>query len=448
MHPSLLKNLELHLPGKYQLGAAAERELNQGLWNGCAQSSTLISVECSSADDVQAAVRIAGEANLKVSVLSGGHDWVGRAVSDGGMTLDLRAMCSVKSGGDANILTVEGGAVVKDALDGLPHGFAFVSGVHTKVGVSGLTLGGGYGKLNYRHGLAADALRQADVVLADGSKVIASTQSHPDLFWALRGAGKNFGVVIAMQFEIFPAVQLLNGVFFIPLDCSRQALREVQNILDEAGGDLSIFSSFTEVPESGFGLLLELLCVDEKKKGADYAQRLERLRGVKTVKKEWVEYTKIFDESGNNLWPAGRGYMMDSYNILRLEDDTIDSIVELAYNAPTPRNCIMPHDFHGASTGVGAHSTAFPLRCNHFNMQIVASWDPADSDAAQKGKAWVTNARQQMTPLSFHGGYPAVLGLECGQRARLFYGDHIDKLKVIKNSYDPGNMFAAEFGVF
>ncbi|KPY72689.1 FAD-binding oxidoreductase [Pseudomonas syringae] len=448
MHPSLLSNLDLHLQGKYRLGASAERDLHQGLWNGTADSNTVVLVKCSSSDDVQAAVRIAGEADLKVSVLSGGHDWVGRAVSHGGMTLDLRAMHSAVRGEELNILKVEGGAVVKDALEVLPHGFAFVSGVHTKVGVSGITLGGGYGKLNYRYGLAADALRQADVVLADGSKVSASAQSHQDLFWALRGAGKNFGVVTAMQFEIFPTVKVLSGVFFVPLDCSRQALREVQSILDDAGGDLSIFSSFTEVPESGFGLLLELLWADEEERGADYVERLETLPNVKVVKKEWVEYKQIFDESGDSAWPAGRGYKMDSHNIPRLGAEVIDAIVELAYDVPSPRTCIMLHDFHGVAAEVGAQATAFPLRRNHFNMQVVASWDPEDSEAAQKGSAWIVKARQQMEPLSFYGGYPAVLGLECAQRARLFYHNHMDRLKVIKNTYDPGNMFAADFGIF
>ncbi|MCD5994261.1 FAD-binding oxidoreductase [Pseudomonas sp. CDFA 602] len=448
MLPSLLDDLELHLAGKYQLGDSAEQHLHRGLWNGSARASTAVLVECASCEDVQAAVRIAKAAELKVSVLGGGHDWVGRAISPNGMTLDLRKMNSVEAGTEPNRLNVGGGALVKDALGGLPSGSAFVAGVHTKVGVAGLALGGGYGKLNYRYGLAADALREAEVVLADGSKVIASQQHHADLFWALRGAGKNFGVVTAMQFEIFPVVKVLSGVFFVPLECARAALHEVQKILDEAGSDLSIFSSITDVPESGFGLLLELLWADDEERGASYSMRIEKLPEVKVIKKAWMEYKQIFDESGDALWPPGRGYRMDAYNISRLETEVINAIIQLARDAPSPRYCIMLHDFHGLAADVDVHATAFPLRRNHYNMQIVASWDPEDADAAEQGHEWIMKARQQIKPSSVYGGYPAVLDLECAPRARLFYRDNLDRLKVIKNTYDPGNMFAAAYGIF
>ncbi|WP_198157523.1 FAD-binding oxidoreductase [Methylobacterium nodulans] len=405
-------------------------------------------MECLTASDVENAVRIASDYNAHVSVMGGGHDWTARSVCRNGITLDLRSLNKTRVNRERATLSIEGGAIVQNVLDCLPDDMAFVAGVHSQVGVSGLTLGGGYGKLNSRFGLAADTLQRAEVVLADGTNIVASADENPDLFWALRGAGKNFAILTSAEFALFPLEKVLNAKVFIPLAQARASLRVVQDILDEAGDNLSTFSAFTAVPNQGFGLVLEPLWSGRKQRGEHYLGLLSRLEGATVLVKSWVVYRDIYDASSDAAWPDGQGYRMDAHNIARLTPEVIDVTVECARRSPSEKNCIMLHDFRGAAARVPTEATAFPFRFNHFNMQIVARWEPGRSDEEAKGRQWIEHIRAVLNPLSTRGGYPSVLGLDSHDRARAFYGEAIEALTVIKRKYDLENRFSADFGLF
>ncbi|WP_155763051.1 FAD-binding oxidoreductase, partial [Mycobacterium colombiense] len=187
------------------------------IWNAAAQHRPALIVRPESSLDVQVAIRVARDRGMRLSVLGGGHDWAGRAVCDGGLVIDMSGMRSVTVDTRARVATVGGGVIAADLIEAVaPHGLVAATGNCGGVGMTGLTLGGGYGPLNGRFGLALDNLLGAEVVLADGRSVTADATHEPELFWALRGGGGNFGVVTSMRVRLHPLDQLIGGMIMFP----------------------------------------------------------------------------------------------------------------------------------------------------------------------------------------------------------------------------------------
>lgn len=447
MNVRIISELEKHFKGRVQTGHDAVQLLRTGLWNGIDEINNAVSVQCMGIADVQNAVRIAAEFKVPVSVLGGGHDWYRRSVSQEGITLDLRQMQQVSVCRANSVLTAAGGAIVKNAIDVLPEGYGLVTGVHTEVGLAGLALGGGYGKLNSRFGLVTDNLKKTEVVLADGTLVTASANENPDLFWALRGAGKNLGVLVTADFAIHRLSPVLTATVFIQPRCAQRGLLSLQEILDEAGERMSIFSTFSALPGKGPGLILEPLWTGDEAEGEKYIRRLSSLTGARMIKKSWSEYRDIYDSaSDQSSWPKGQGYRMDAFNLNRLDEETAGAVIECCMRMPSEQNCIMLHDFHSRAACIASDETAFPHRRSHFNMQIVASWQTAEQK--KEGNQWISQIQHLIEPFSDRGSYPAVLGPEGHERARKFYGNSLHKLQEIKKRFDPDNRFNAPYGLF
>lgn len=447
MRSRIISSLEKHIEGTIHSGHEAGQALRTGLWNGMEDVSAAISVRCASISDLQNAIRIAAEHDMPVSALGGGHDWYRRAVCPKGMTLDLRNMRHVSVSSESSTLTAAGGAIVENAIDVLPEGYALVTGVHTQVGLAGLALGGGYGKLNSRFGLVTDNLKKAEVVLGDGSLVTASEKENPDLFWSLRGAGKNFGVLASAEFAIHRLSPVLTATLFIKSEYALQGLRSLQTILDEAGDRLSVFSTFSALPGKGMGLILEPLWTGDETTGEMYIRQLSSLAGAALIKKSWSEYRDTYDSaSDRSSWPKGQGYRMDAFNLNRLDEETSGAVIECCRRMPSEQNCIMLHDFRGRASEITQEETAFSHRRDHFNMQIVARWQ-TDAEK-ERGDKWVSEIQNIIKPFNDSGSYPAVPGPEGQERARKFYGESLNKLQVLKKRFDPENRFSAPYGIF
>ncbi|MEM6159204.1 FAD-binding oxidoreductase [Erwinia sp. P6884] len=447
MNARIISKLEKHIEGHIHSGREAGQKLRTGLWNGIDEVNAALSVCCTGLSDLQNAIRIAAEYDMPVSVLGGGHDWYRRSVSQEGITLDLRAMRQVSVSRENSALTAAGGAIVKNAIDVLPEGYALVTGVHTQVGLAGLALGGGYGKLNARFGLVADNLRKAQVVLADGSLATVSEKENPDLFWALKGAGKNFGVLASAEFAIHRLSPVLSATLFIKPEYAQKGLRNLQEILDEAGDRLSVFSTFSALPGKGRGLILEPLWTGDEAAGEEYIRQLSSLPGASVVKKSWSEYRDIYDDaSDRSAWPKGRGYQMDAFNLNRLDEETAGAVIDCCLRMPSGQNCIMLHDFRGRAARVASDATAFSHRRDHYNMQIVAGWQ-TDAEKTQ-GNQWISEIQNIIAPFSDGSAYPAVTGSDGQERARKFYGESLNKLRVMKKRFDAGNRFNAPYGLF
>ena len=194
-------------------------------------------------------------------------------------------------------------------------------------------------------------------------------------------------------------------------------------------------------------MIAELLYAEADSVGEGFANRLANIEGAVAIKCERVAYRDIFDENGDAQWPKGQGYEMDSHNLAApLDAALIETVVELARQAPA-QCCIMLHDFHGEAANVPEDATAFAHRRDHFNMQVVARWDPEDAPAHQTAHGWLIDVRNAIRPYAERGGYPSVLGLDSHDRARQFYGANLTRVQQIKEQYDRTNRFAARFGI-
>lgn len=445
MHEDLLRDFRKHVAGRSSLGETASRTLEPHLWSAIANTKTVACVQCQTPQDVAMAVRIACDHGQNVSALGGGHDWVGRSVCRGGVTLDLRPLDTASFDATRGIMVAGGGALAGTALSCLPEDHAVVTGVSKGVGLTGLALGGGYGKLNSRFGLVTDTLQRVELVLDNGRLVNASENEYPDLFWALRGAGKNFGIVTSAEYATFSLPKVLTGKIFYPLRQSRAGLLMLQEALDQASDYLSIFASFLSVPDLGFGLVLEPLWTGDQSEGERLFDRISGNDFAITIERDWRCYRDVFDDQDGAA--KGQAYKMDAFNIPRLSEAFVDVVADLANASPSTDNTIMFHDFHGFAARMPSSSTAFLLREDHFNLQVVAGWAPDDPKGRRDAEIWLEQIRIEIGPFGQHGGYPAVLGYDHADHARDFYGPALESLQMCKKRYDPDNRFAAAFGL-
>ena len=305
---SLRDALQRSLSGSVQFDAEANRQIGASLWNADVAPDVLALVECRSAADVQQAVRVASDYGALISTLGGGHDWAGRAAGRGSITVDLRQLKAVELNRDRSAVTIGGGTLIDHVLAGIPDDLAIVTGTISTVGVTGLTLGGGYGKLNSSYGLALDTMTRAEVVLADGSIVVASDQDDAELFWALRGGGGNFGVVTSITLATHRLPRVLTGLIFVPLSSAKASLIDLQAILDDSGDELSVFAALMTVPSGDRGLILGPMWTGEEWAGERALQTLSGLQGAQTLAQGWSTYRATYDKKFEETWPKGRGY--------------------------------------------------------------------------------------------------------------------------------------------
>ncbi|MBV8103943.1 MAG: FAD-binding oxidoreductase [Hyphomicrobiales bacterium] len=443
---SLRDALQRSLSGSVQFDAEANRQIGASLWNADVAPDVLALVECRSAADVQQAVRVASDYGALISTLGGGHDWAGRAAGRGSITVDLRQLKAVELNRDRSAVTIGGGTLIDHVLAGIPDDLAIVTGTISTVGVTGLTLGGGYGKLNSRFGLALDTMTRAEVVLADGSTVVASEQDDAELFWALRGGGGNFGVVTSITLAAHQLRHVLTGTIFVPLSSAKASLVGLQAILDDSGDELSVFSALMTVPSGDRGLILAPMWAGGERAGERALQTLSGLQGAQTLAQGWSTYRATYNKKFEETWPKGRGYRMDAHNIQRLDDTTAEALVECAKAFRSNADCVMLHDFHGACARVAPEATAFPVRSEHFNVQVVTQWSmdrPRDGEAALQS---IEAVKEKLGPLAMRGGYTNILGPNESSRVRAFYGTAAQRLADVKRRYDPSDRFRFNTG--
>ena len=386
------------------VGADAAKRVKAALWNAAAIATPRALIVCQTVDDVQRAVGFAANNDVGISVLSGGHDWAGRAACPDGIVLDIRALNTVVHEAGSMTVRVGGGALTKELVVGLPLDVAAVTGTVSTVGVAGLLLGGGYGKLNSRFGLAIDTLRSADVVLADGSLVTASETTEQDLFWALRGGGGNFGVVTSLALDTFSVLSVLTATIVVPLALARPALLQLQEIIDQSPDELSVLSAILTVPEAGVVLMLAPLWSGAEAPGEMWIDKLASIDGAKTVARAWSNYRGTFDDEAEKAFPKGSSYQMDAQNLSTIDEATAEALIECATNFPSALSKLILHDFHGAPTRVAADATSFALRRKHFNLEILASWTETDDQESDKQIDWLTTSSQRFSRHAFPGG--------------------------------------------
>lgn len=423
------------------------------IWNAEIDRSPSVIARCAAAADVAAAVAFARERGLEIAVRGGAHSTPGASVCDDGLMIDLSQLSAVMVDPAARRARVGGGALLAD-MDAATqaHGLAVPAGMVSHTGVGGLTLGGGMGWLTRKYGLSIDNLVSADVVTADGHVLRASADEHPDLFWAIRGGGGNFGVVTSFEFalhELDPMVQF--GLFFWPLDQGLDALRLIREITAAMPPDINAIPGAVNAPPAPFvppehhftpGYVLLLAGFGGTPEHARLAARIrETLPPLfdLVTPMPYVEVQKLFDEA--NAW-GQYCYEKGTY-LEELSDPVLEVITEHVPRKNSPLSDLLFYRLDGAYCQPGDGETAFSGgRTPRYAAFIVGLTQDAGLLAAERG--WVRGLWEALRPhaISDGEGYVNAMAEASGDRLRHSYGPaKYERLARIKAEYDPGNLF-------
>jgi hypothetical protein len=413
------------------------------IFSGAVTSCPALFALCETPQDVQAAVQVARKHGLPLSVRGGGHDWAGRALLHNGIVIDLSQMRNVAVDARSQIAAIEGGATARDVMEAVtPHGLAAVTGNCGSVGMAGLTLGGGYSPLGPRYGLAVDNLLGAEIVLANGELVSADASHNPDLFWALRGGGGNFGVVTSMRINLHALHEVLAGLIVFPWAQADSVLRKYDKIAMSMPDELAAVVGFLTAPDGALSALIAPIWCGESKLGEDVIGQLQSLGSpsfAQIGRMSCLEMLNMFDA---NI-VKGRHYEIQTRSLARLTPGVIAELTAAGDNRTSPSSMVVWHHFHGAPTRIPLSETAFGLRAEHFMVEIIAAWEPGAADDGRIHRQWARTLSQNLAPYAFPGGYPNMLGPgEHGQIA-FAYGGNLARLQQAKKRFDPDDIFSS-----
>jgi FAD/FMN-containing dehydrogenase len=409
------------------------------LWNGMIDKRPAVIARCTTVEDVAQAVSFAREQGYQLAVRGGGHNAAGSALCDDGLVIDLTAMRAVSVDPESRTARAQGGATWAEFDQATStHGLATTGGAISTTGIAGLTLGGGLGWLMRSYGMACDNLRSAQVVTADGQIRRASRTEHPDLFWALRGGGGNFGVVTEFEYQLHPVSTVLSGMLVHPAPRAKDALRFLREFHQTAPDELTVFTGMMTSPD-GMPIVAYIVCYNGPIEDGERALAPLRAFGppvADTIQPmPYVAHQSSLDEG----FPAGMQVYWRSDFLQNLGDDVIDVLVAQFEAITSPLSALLLEQFGGAVRRVGKDETAFVHRDADFNLAIISRWlDPAEAD---RHIAWARGVHSAIRPFT-SGTYVNYLGDEGEDRVRAAYGAEVyDKLVAVKNEYDPTNLF-------
>ncbi len=410
------------------------------VWNGMVDKRPGVIVRCGGAADVMAAVNYAREHGLRIAVRGGGHSFPGYSVCDDGLVIDLSPMKGVRIDADGRRVHAEPGLLWAD-LDRETQavGLATTGGMISHTGISGLTLGGGFGWLARKHGLAIDNLLSAHVVTADGRLVHASADENPDLFWGLRGGGGNFGVVTSFEYRVHPLGLIYGGLVAYPLAQAQQVLRGFHETMLEAPDTLSGVGVMLTTPEGhpAVGIVVGYFG-DDVSEGERLAAPLRKLGTVAMEQLGPMPYTvlqSMLDQSA----ARGRRYYMRSNFMTDLSPAAIDVFAEAYGRVPSPLTAVLIVSLGGAVSRVAPEATAYFHRGARYTMTVLDCWVDRKDDDANIG--WVRQLWDKMGSHMAQGVYVNELHDEGTDRVRAAYGPSYDRLAALKRQYDPSNLF-------
>ncbi len=445
--PAAVEALQAGFRGKVLRPEDSGYETARRVHNGMIDRRPAAIACCVDVADVMAAVRTAREHGLIAAVRGGGHNGAGFGVVDDGLVIDLGGMRGVRVAPERSLVTVEGGATWGDVDHAThPFGLAVPSGVVSTTGVGGLTLGGGIGHLARHYGLSIDNLRSADVVLADGSFVTASQDEHPELFWALRGGGGNFGVVTSFTFQARPVRNVIAGPVFHDVSDTGDVLRWYRDFLPSAPRELNGFFLVGTVPPAPpfpEELHGRNVCGGVWVYTGDHDRADEVLEPVRTAGEPLLDglhevpfpaLQSVFDP----LYPSGLQTYWRGDFVATISDEAIE-VHERFAEVPTPLSTMHLYPIDGAVHDVGANETAFRHRDATWSAVFLGA-DP-DPSNADRVRDWAVRYWEQMHPTTAGGSYVNFMMEEGHDRVRATYGENYDRLTRIKATYDPENRF-------
>ncbi|MGI9201080.1 MAG: FAD-binding oxidoreductase [Woeseiaceae bacterium] len=434
LEKAAVKELGESMTGPVLLSGHEEFDGVRMVWNGMHDKRPALIARCMDANDVSNAVTFAKERGLLTAVRGGGHSWPGKSVCDDGIMIDLSLMNTVSVDAEARRATARGGALL-NALDtaSLEHGLITTAGVVSHTGVGGFTLGGGMGRLNRKYGLAVDNLRSAEIITADGKARRISADEEPDLFWAIRGGGGNFGVVTEFEFELHPFERkLLSGMMMWPVTQARDVLEFYGEWYEGLSDELYVGPMmFTMEGESM--IAMEVVYDGDPATGEKELEPLMKLGSPIDAGVTMQDYMVMQTQEDVSFGHGVRSYMKSGM-VNEFSQGLVDTLLESFVE--DPRVMWFTHTLGGAAKRVGELDTAFPHRNAETMIGVGGGWmDAADDEPG------IALARELYYAIEPHlGGYYDNIDFD-GNKAAGNYGPAYPRLREIKSQYDPTNQF-------
>ncbi len=450
MSEAILESLETSLRGELLRPEDDGYEEARRLWNGMIDRKPALIVRCTRVADVIEAVSFARESGVTAAVRGGGHSVAGLASVDDGIMIDLSLMRGVRLDAGARTARVQGGATWAD-LDRETQalGLATPGGIISTTGIAGLTLGGGFGWLSRKYGLAADNLLSADVLTAESEVVRASADENSDLFWAIRGGGGNFGIVTSFEFQLHEiGSEVLFGPTVYRLDDAPDVLRNYRDFTRDAPNECTVYADLLTAPPlpflpeevHGTKVLFLIQCyvgnLEEGEKVLRPLREFGEPLGDAVAPTRYAEAQSrsdpLYAEGARNYWK--------SHNLTTLSDEIIDSLVQCAARLPTPQSDILVHQLGGSINDHPPEATAYPHRDVQFVVTPGGRWDDPSQD--ERCITWVRECHRVLSEHAPGGVYVNFLGHDEGEeRLRAAFGENTGRLRKIKARYDPDNFF-------
>lgn len=418
----------------------ADYDTARRIWNAAIDRRPGLVVRCRDTTDVIRAICFARAHDVPTAIRGGGHNVAGRALCDDGLVIDLSDMHAVLVDPESRLVRAQGGATLADvAREAHLHGLAVPAGVVSATGIAGLTLGGGVGYLARKHGLTCDNVASFDLVTAEGGVVTTSADSHPDLFWALRGGGGNFGVVTGFTFRAHAVSTVLGGLIAFPRERAADLFRFYRDFIAAAPEELVVYCALVTTPD-GMPATLAVVCWC----GEDLAAGEQAIAPLRTFAPPLMDtvaplsYPEMqalldmaFPEGTHNFWKATF--------VPKLDDALIDTLVEHGDGMRSPLSALLVEFYGGAPGRVGTADSAFAQRAAEYNIGFTAQWtDPGESAGHI---AWARAAYDAVEPYA-RGSHLLNFQSEAGEDVtRAAFGRNYDRLVEVKRKYDPTNFF-------
>jgi hypothetical protein len=410
------------------------------IWNASIDKHPGLIARCSEAADVVRAVKFSRANNLLVAVKSGGHNVAGRALCDDGIVIDLSATNRVSVDAELRAVRVQAGALLGDVdRETNPHGLVVPTGVVSKTGIAGLTLGGGTGWLARKYGLTCDNVVSCEVVTAEGDLVTANNEINADLFWGLRGGGGNFGIVTSFLYRAHPVSTVLGGVIAYTRDQAAALLRYYRDFMPAAPDELTAYAGLISMPDGTPAVgVMACYCGDL----TEGERVLKPLRAFGSPVFDAIQpmpfptMQKLVDEmspdSTHNYWR--------STFIRDFSDEVIDLIIEHGNRMESRLSRIVIQFFGGAAGRVAPADTAFAQRQAEYNVGIETQW--TDAAESEKHIGWTRTLSDALRPYSSNGYLLNFIGDEEPDTIRAAFGSNYARLVELKTKYDPTNFFS------
>jgi hypothetical protein len=440
-------NLEGRVRGEVLAPGSAGYDEMRGLYNASFDRRPAAILRCRDSADVAAGIEAAREEGLALAIRCGGHNAAGLGSVDDGLVLDLREMNRVEVDARSGTVRVQGGCTWADVdAATYPRGGTVPSGIVSSTGVGGLTLGGGIGYLTRAYGLTIDSLLEANLVLADGRTITASESSHPDLFWAIRGGGGNFSVVVEFIFRMRPVTDIVGGPTFWHIDRAEEILHWYQDFIQDLDERLNGFYAAMRVPPGppfpehlwGEHVVGAMWCFTGQAEESE--ELFARIRATEPMV-DAVQPMPLpaLNSAFNELYPAGYQWYWKADFVDHLSEEMIAEHVRFGGDIPNMLSTMHLYPINGAVHRVGAEQTAFAHRDSTW-AEVIVAVDP-DPVGFGPAKEWAHRYWEATRPDAGAGGYVNFMMAEGPDRIRATYGPNYDRLTEIKATYDPGNVF-------